>query len=79
MSERDLSEFRAETAKHGPDCSMIVIIESLTDEQRDNLGAALSEGDIPSTAIAKVLSRWTGSKVSAPTVRRHRKNECACG
>ena len=79
MSEHDLSEFRAETVRNGPTCSMAAVIESLTDEQKDRLGAAMSEGDIPSTAIARVLSRWTDQKVTQATVRRHRKNECACG
>lgn len=79
MSEHDLSEFMAETVKHGPSCTMVAVIDSLDDEQQAKLGAALSEGSIPSTAIARVVSRWTDSKISAPTVRRHRKGECGCG
>jgi hypothetical protein len=79
MSEHDLSEFFAETAKHGPSCSMAVVIEALPDEQKDKLGAALVQGDIPSTAIARVVSKWAGQKIAAPTVRRHRKGECGCG
>jgi hypothetical protein len=75
----DLSEFRAETGKHGPSCTMVAVIESLSGEQQDSLGAALAEGDIPSTAIARVVSKWTGQKIAAPTVRRHRKGECGCG
>jgi hypothetical protein len=79
MSEHDLSEFFAETAKHGPSCSMVAVIESLADEEKEKLGLALSQGDIPSTAIARVVSRWTGQKIAATTVRRHRKGECGCG
>lgn len=79
MSEHDLSEFRAETAKQGPTCTMVAAIESLTEQQQDNLGAALSAGDIPSTAIARVVSKWTGGKIAPTTVRRHRKGECGCG
>jgi hypothetical protein len=79
MSEHDLSEFLEATAKHGPSCSIGTILPVLADEQKDRLGAALATDEIPATAIAKVLTRWSGQKVQPATVRRHRKNECACG
>jgi hypothetical protein len=79
MSEHDLSEFLEATAKHGPSCSIGTIAPGLADEQKEKLGAALAAEEIPATAIAKVVSRWSGQKVQPATIRRHRKGECACG
>lgn len=79
MSEHDLSEFRNEIARHGPECSFASTVEGLEAEQQEKVAQALADRTIPSTAIARVVSKWTDAKVTDFTTRRYRNGGCSCG
>jgi hypothetical protein len=54
-------------------------MEELDAEQRDKLLAAMArpKEDIPGTVVAKVVTNW-GFRLTADSVQRHRKGDCAC-
>lgn len=74
----DLSEFEAHRKQVGPECSIGLIIEKLTEQQRVNLDAALADRSITTSQIRRVMVEW-GHPVSHSTVQRHRRKECLCG
>jgi len=79
MSEHDLSEFYEEIQQHGPACSFALAVESLEADRQEKLAAAMADPTLPATAIARVVSKWTGTRVTDFTTRRHRKGGCSCG
>ena len=74
-----LATMRAEALRRkGPPCSMGVILDALTDDERAQMLEAFDDKAITGAVIADVLSRH-GHKITGPTVIRHRQGRCACG
>lgn len=73
-----LDEIRAETSPKGPRCSVGVIAATLSTADRADLDAALRDGSIPGTAIARALSKRGPRTVQGAAVQHHRKGECGC-
>lgn len=76
MAEVDLSEFMSVTTR---DCKAQRLIAQLSADQTEKVVAALHTPRISTSAIAVMLSKWAGERVSISTVERHRKSECSCG
>jgi hypothetical protein len=81
VSDHDLTEFYQQVRGKGPTCTIRPLVDRLDADQTAKLQAALAcpPLDLPTTAIASVLSQWLGLKVSPQTLRRHRNGDCACG
>ena len=72
----DLSEFETLSLKPGDRCTVGLALKALGGEA-EKLNAALKAQHIPGSNI----SRWLAArnlKVSAVSVNRHRRGECAC-
>lgn len=74
----DLSEFEAAMPQRGPRCSMAILLRTLDTDRADKLQAALTAENITASAIARVLTTWTGDKWSIDRVTRHRSGSCRC-
>jgi hypothetical protein len=61
----------------GPACSVALVLESLSDEDRDALTAVLNDKRWRSTDIAAQLEA-EGISVSDATLSRHRRGACKC-
>lgn len=70
-------EMKQEAVLKGPPCSISLLLEQMTKEERRDFDLACSDWTIPGTVIAKVLQR-KGYPVKAEALRRHRKKECRC-
>ena len=64
-----------ETARKGPRCTVCVIEQLLSPEDRKILEGAFADPRVTSGAIAKVLSD-NGHDVRTHTVQRHRRGGC---
>lgn len=74
----DLSEFLSVQAKKGPQCSVCIALDRMTDEQRAKFDAALAATkDITAATIAKVVEAW-GFRVNPQKVSEHRHGTAAC-
>jgi len=62
--------------KHGPRCTLCILISGLPEGDAKALQAALSDGGVTSSAIARALAS-EGHDIRPETVRRHRARECA--
>lgn len=67
-----------DTSQKKPKCHVAKVLESLSDEDRADLLAALEQPDLRSTVIAKVLTN-RGYPVSEFSIRRHKLKRCQCG
>ena len=75
----DLSEFITGAKPPWHVCPVQWAKEACTPEQVEKVEAALRHPEVRATAIADVLTKWTGRKVAQQAMRRHRRGECACG
>lgn len=75
MDEIDLSEFMIDTRRR---CRVKVLMDTLGDDQRLKVEAALRERGITTATIMTKLKEWSGQTVTVSTVGRHRKGECSC-
>lgn len=74
----DLSEFVALSKPRRVECTMSKALRELKPAKRAQLTAALAEDGITNAAISAWLAQHE-IKVTAPTVSRHRRKDCACG
>lgn len=58
-------------------CTVAVVLNAADADDAADLTDALSNGEIPSAAIARALNK-RGINLSAGTIQRHRRGECAC-
>lgn len=70
-------EISAATTGHGG-CTVTKALDSLDPEVRAEFEAALAS-DAEGAAIARVLSKHSGKRISPQTLNRHRRDGCACG
>lgn len=70
-------EMKEEAVLKGPPCSVSLILQQMTKDEKKEFHMACSDATIPGTVIAKVLQR-KGFAVKAEALRRHRKGECRC-
>lgn len=76
-SDLNLSVF--ETPPRPRQCTVYLLLEDLTPDQRALALQALETPEYRSSRIAKVLSEWSPARrVSDQTVSRHRAGRCAC-
>lgn len=61
----------------GPACTVGQLLDSLPDDERPAVAAALDDPSIPYTVLSRALGK-AGHKIGAETIRRHRKGDCAC-
>lgn len=71
------AEAEASGASRGK-CGVKLLMTTLTEEQRAQIGAALARPDLPATAIMKAIKRRVKTQVSAEALRRHRRGACRC-
>ena len=72
-----LAEIEAARPIHGPPCSVHVALTSMSEQDRDDLLAALGDRRFFATTIAGVL-RARGFEVGPSAVQRHRSGQCRC-
>lgn len=70
-------EIKAESIIKGPSCSVGMMIEKMTEDERSDFRAACEDDMIAGTIIARVLNR-RGYDIKVEALRRHRKGECRC-
>ena len=73
----DLSDF-VDAVKKGPRCTVGVALSKLEGERLEKALSALDAPEIRHNMIATRLSEWTGERLGATTVGRHRRKECLC-
>lgn len=61
--------------RHGPECSVCLLLESLEPDERADIQAAM-ESRIATSIIHRAL-RLAGHEISYSPVVRHRKGECS--
>lgn len=78
--ERLLDAIKQEndTGLNKPKCHVAKVLESLSDEDRADLLAALEQRELRATVIAKVLTN-RGYPISEFSIRRHKLQRCQCG
>lgn len=59
-------------------CTVVVLLESMTDEDRSDLIAALASPEIRTATIHRALAARGIDNVSEQSLGRHRKAGCAC-
>jgi hypothetical protein len=72
-----LDDIRAEPPRHSLKCNVATVKEAMTKKDRSDLEDALADVMIPTATIARVLER-NGHKLSAGSIGRHRRGDCAC-
>lgn len=70
-------EIKAEAIMKGPPCSVGVMVQQMTKEERADFEAACQDQLIAGSIIARVLIR-RGYDIKVEALRRHRKGECRC-
>lgn len=75
----DLSDFSAPLGRMR--CTVLLAIEKLDDDRREKVLAALAAHPtvIRHDMIAVRLAEWSGDRITAQTLSRHRRKKCACG
>lgn len=61
----------AETLKKGPPCATAVLLESMDDEDREDLERRLKDRTVPATIIQSKLEQF-GYNIGVTSLRRHR-------
>ena len=69
-----MSEFRSKVTRP---CKFAVFISSLSEDDRENLKAAMEATDIQTTDIRRWAAK-RGELAAFSTIARHRKGECSC-
>lgn len=72
-----LDELKAEEPPPKHLCSVAKVLDAMSKQDAEDLLAAMSDGNIMATSIARVLQRH-GHDLKPEAVRRHRKRECRC-
>jgi hypothetical protein len=72
-----LIDIRAQTLERGERCATRQLLDSLSAEDRQDIETALKEG-VSVASVARALA-LRGAKITAPTMNRHYRKECACG
>lgn len=72
-----LERFAAASGGGQPRCSVSVVLGSLDNKAAAQLLQAIMDASISGAAISTVM-RDEGHDLSAFSVRRHRRRECAC-
>jgi hypothetical protein len=57
-------------------CKTCLLLEELTDRAREEITKALGRAELPATAIAVAIEKRVCRKVSAESLRRHRRGDC---
>lgn len=63
--------------KKGPRCSVRIVLDSLSDEDRVALEAALEDRRFSSRFLRETLQE-EGHMFARQTIDRHRNHDCAC-
>lgn len=72
-----LDDIMDEKPQKSRDCSVAILLNSMSPDDRADLETALEDVMIQSTIIARVLER-NGHKIKSPAIGRHRRGACAC-
>jgi len=64
-------------ARPGRRCTVDLVMEAMTADDRSDLEVALEDLLIPASLISRVLSR-RDIDLSANAINRHRRRECVC-
>jgi hypothetical protein len=72
-----IERFKAASGGGQPRCSVSVVLGSLDNKASGELLTAITDLSISGAAISTVM-RDEGHDLSAFSVRRHRRRECAC-
>jgi hypothetical protein len=72
-----IERFKAASGGGHPRCSVSVVLGSLDNKAAAQLTTAIQDATISGAAISTVM-RDEGHELSAFSVRRHRRRECAC-
>lgn len=72
-----MDEFRAEPVRTGTFCRVKIVRDSMTVDDLVDLDDAMRDPSITAAAIERVLKR-KGIELSANSITRHRRRECAC-
>jgi hypothetical protein len=75
MAKPDLSEFFSKPKRT---CVAGRLILTLSEEEQEQVLAAMAESTIDTASIVRFINR-RGVDVKHPAMLRHRKKECACG
>lgn len=62
----------------GPDCGVKLLADTLTRSERDALRVAFADSTIKHAALAGALKAAGKRPITATTISRHRRGECAC-
>jgi hypothetical protein len=73
-----LDRARAATAKHGPVCTVRLLLESVPKDYASEVNAAILDRSIPGTTIAVLLTQ-DDHPVKPEAVRRHRNRLLGSG
>jgi hypothetical protein len=65
-------------ARYVPVCGYQTLLNTLDKPDQIDLEAAMSDFGIQCSAIERAL-RQRGNNITATTLRRHRRGDCACG
>lgn len=72
-----LDEFKNEGVRPRRKCGVAILLDILSEQERDDLRIALGDPVITASAIMRVLER-KGHKLPDGTITRHRRKECSC-
>lgn len=80
MSEQGLLNAikSAPSSLPGPKCAVYLVRRSLSDSDRNDLDAALTDIMIANKAIVSALTA-RGYDIGLQSVGRHRRGDCSCG
>lgn len=66
------------SVKKGPTCSVGRFLDTLDYNAREAIESALDREELTTPGILKAIKKRTDTDLSATTMRRHRRGECAC-
>jgi hypothetical protein len=70
-------EIKAEKVVTGPPCSVKIMIEKMSEQERKDFQLACDDPSIAGSVIARVLNR-NGYDIKAQAIQRHTRGECRC-
>ena len=78
MSLADRLSTYPKRGRQGPRCHTWLLLESLVDDEREALAAALLPDSGWTSSSLSSLLRDEGHSLSKSSIDRHRRGECAC-
>lgn len=72
------SEARDQSGRMGGLCSIGSLLDRLTEPDRNELIEALTDPEVESSALSRVMRRRDIAVIAAQTIGRHRRGDCAC-